>query len=511
MPYCMYLRKSRADLEAEARGEGETLARHLQTLTLLAARLNLDVPPDGIYREIVSGDTIAARPMMQRLLHEVQAGKWEGVLCTEVERLARGDTIDQGMVAQAFKYSNTKIITPAKTYDPSNEMDEEYFEFSLFMARREYKAITRRMQAGRAASVREGHYVGGKRPFGYEVVKCKGQKGYTLQQIPEEARIVRLMYDLYLYQGLGAAAIANRLNAMGSTSYDGHVWNACAIRQTLYQPVHAGYVQWLKRESKKTVTPEGYTVNRPFSDRYILAKGLHEPICTEEEFARVRELAISRRKICQVDNKHLANPLAGLCKCALCGYAMRRRPNVRGVFLCCITPTCSCSSTYLDEVVAVVLESLRRWVADYSGRVPSPQLPAAPDHSAEIQAAQSAISTAQRQLTAAQDMLERGVYSIDEYVSRRHLLKQKISQAESLIQSLQSAPTPADPEGDIIRILPQVRRVLAAWPFAATAAEQNALLRSVLSRIDYSKSGPLLRSDSARDNISIAIYPLHTP
>ena len=30
--YAVYLRKSRADLEAEARGEGETLARHKKTL-----------------------------------------------------------------------------------------------------------------------------------------------------------------------------------------------------------------------------------------------------------------------------------------------------------------------------------------------------------------------------------------------------------------------------------------------------------------------------------------------
>ena len=32
MPYAMYLRKSRADMEAEARGEGETLAKPLRSL-----------------------------------------------------------------------------------------------------------------------------------------------------------------------------------------------------------------------------------------------------------------------------------------------------------------------------------------------------------------------------------------------------------------------------------------------------------------------------------------------
>lgn len=127
--YCMYLRKSRADIEAEARGEGETLARHQAILIELAKRQGLNIVK--AFKEIVSGDSIAARPQMQNMLAEITEKKYAGVLVVEVERLARGDTIDQGVVAQAFKQSDTKIITPIKTYDPSNEYDEEYFEFSL--------------------------------------------------------------------------------------------------------------------------------------------------------------------------------------------------------------------------------------------------------------------------------------------------------------------------------------------------------------------------------------------
>lgn len=134
---CIYLRKSRADREAEARGEGETLARHERILLDLAKKRGYNV--GAIYREVVSGETISARPVMQQLLQEVEAGKWDGVLVVEVERLARGDTIDQGVVSRAFQFSNTLIITPMKTYDPNNEFDEEYFEFGLFMSRREFK------------------------------------------------------------------------------------------------------------------------------------------------------------------------------------------------------------------------------------------------------------------------------------------------------------------------------------------------------------------------------------
>ena len=53
MSYCIYLRKSRKDLEAEQHGEGETLARHERALLSLAKKNNLII--SNIYREVVSG------------------------------------------------------------------------------------------------------------------------------------------------------------------------------------------------------------------------------------------------------------------------------------------------------------------------------------------------------------------------------------------------------------------------------------------------------------------------
>ena len=195
LAYCLYLRKSRADIEAEAHGEGETLARHEKLLLEVAKRGHYNITQ--IYREIVSGETIAARPVVQKLLQEVEDGKWEGVLVVEVERLARGDTIDQGVMAQAFKYSGTKIITPLKVYDPANEFDEEYFEFGLVMSRREYKTIKRRLVRGRNASAKEGKWVSGLAPYGYERVRIKGDKGWTLRPVEEQADIVRFIFKLY--------------------------------------------------------------------------------------------------------------------------------------------------------------------------------------------------------------------------------------------------------------------------------------------------------------------------
>lgn len=509
MAYCMYLRKSRQDLEAEAHGEGETLLRHEKMLVEMAARMGLDVAPDGIYREVVSGDTIAARPEIQRLLQDVQDGKWQGCLVTEISRLARGDSIDQGIVMQTFKYSRAVIVVyPGQIYNPQNDFDETALEMSLFLSRQEYKMMRRRMQAGRAASVREGHYVGGKRPYGYQVVKIKGNKGYTLQQIPEEARIVRQAFSWYLYDGLGATAIAKRLNAMGSRTYNGCLWDAGNVRHMLFLPVYAGFVQWYKREERPAIIDGRKIKTRPFSERYILAKGLHEPIVTEEEFQRVRQIAESNRCRPVAQRYAIQTPLAGLIKCSFCGKAMIRHTSAMGVFCACRTPGCPCSSAPYDVVISAVLDALRGWVLSFGDSpAPAPRPAASPVDDA-VAIAQNAADAARHQLDVAKNMLESEVYSIEEYLERKRVLTEKIAAAEAEASSLRSKASAMSTEDAIRALLPQVRAVLEAWPHTSSPQEQNVLLRSVLSRIDYTKTHVCNRYENSRDFLTISLYPL---
>ena len=71
--YDIYLRKSRADRDAEANGGGDTLLRHRTTLLELARKMDLTIY--HIFEEVVSGETIANRPEMQKLLAEVETGQ----------------------------------------------------------------------------------------------------------------------------------------------------------------------------------------------------------------------------------------------------------------------------------------------------------------------------------------------------------------------------------------------------------------------------------------------------
>ena len=192
--YVKYLRKSRFDRDYAELSIEETLKRHEAILDKLAGDRGYHIAKT--YYEVVSGESIAARPEIQKMLGEVSAGLYEGVLVVDLERLARGNGADQAYISQVFQFSGTKIITPLKVYDPSNEFDEEYFEFGLFMSRREYKTINRRLIRGRDSSASEGKYINSIAPYGYEKVKLENEKGFTLKPHPEEAPVIRKIFEL---------------------------------------------------------------------------------------------------------------------------------------------------------------------------------------------------------------------------------------------------------------------------------------------------------------------------
>lgn len=307
--YSLYLRKSRADLEAEERGEGETLARHEKMLIELARRYGFSI--GRIYREIVSGESIEARPVVQELLKDVESGRWKGVFVVEVERLARGDTMDQGRVAKSFKFSNTKIITPIKIYDPNDEFDEEYFEFGLFMSRREYKTINRRLQRGRASSVKEGKYVGSVAPFGYDRVKLVKDKGYTLVR-NAEASVVEKMFKLYAYNEIAINEVVRQLSLAGYKPRIAKEWTISAVKDILSNPIYIGKIRWNSRKTVKEYKNGKIVNTRPRSENYILCDGLHEPIIDMKTWNIVQEKR-SKHTPAVIHNKVVRNPLARNC------------------------------------------------------------------------------------------------------------------------------------------------------------------------------------------------------
>lgn len=520
--YCIYLRKSRSDEELE-RLEGDTLIRHRKELLSLAARQGL--PIAKIYEEVVSGDSIVSRPQMQALLSDVEKGKYKGVLVKEVERLARGDTMDQGLVAQTFKYSNTLIITPFKTYDPNDEFDEQFFEFGLFMSRQEYRTIKRRLLSGREASAREGKFVGSIAPYGYERYKLPDQKGYSLKPVPEKAEIVKMIFDFYVngcpdefgkIRRIGLQQIARKLNEMGVPPYRYDYWQKESIRNILDNPAYAGRIRWGYRKRTKQIVDGKAVVSRPepTDDNYILVKGLHEPIVDPEIFDEAQRLAEERPVMPVGYKKEVKSPLASIIICRKCGRKMCfRRATTPGKpdYLVCHSRACPNVSTPLHIVESVLLNSIKKWIADYEFKWEKEQTEASHDKSAALIAAKAAaekeLTLLNKQLNTAHDLLEQGVYSVEQFAERTKILNEKIAQSRAKIKKSEEQLNSAAEESQIINeFIPKVKTLLESYDALSSPAEKNELLKNIITKAVYNKEKSAAFKGVAVDDFELELF-----
>lgn len=516
--YCIYLRKSRADADAEARGEGETLLRHEKTLLELSERMHIKV--EKIYREIVSGDTIAARPVMQELLTDVESMTWTGVLVMEVERLARGDTIDQGIVARTFQITNTQIITPLKTYDPQNESDEEYFEFGLFMSRREYKTINRRLNRGRIQSVKEGKYIASVAPYGYIRVKLPNEKGYTLSPHPEQADVVRMIFDLYV-NGLngeeyGATKIARYLDSLGIKPMVADKWSPASIRDILQNEVYVNKIVWGKRKEVKTVENGVVKIMRPTAADYLCNNALHEGLVTQEIFDKAQYKRTHSPHSIKVNvKKPLQNPLAGLIYCDKCGSLMTRLGESKKTpyaFLKCPNRYCDNVSVPLFLVEKNLIAFLQDWIKNYQIEIESGANTSYESQLTLLQSSEQALDKEKqnllKQLNNAYNLVEQGVYTADIFKSRNQILTSQIHDVDIRLSEIREKISEANEHYRMrTELVPRAYTLIQSYNQLSTAAEKNALLNQLVSKATILKTERNTRGKRDNSNFALNVWP----
>lgn len=198
--YLMYLRKSRMDTDFDEISVEETLNRHRRILESFCKERRLNVV--DVLEEVVSGESLSSRPKMLRLLELVNTGMYAGVICIDIERLSRGSSLESGYIMQVLQTNNCKIITPSKIYDLQNESDEQFTDMKFMFSRYELKTITKRLVRGRNQSASEGKFLGSVAPYGYRAYKLVGMKGNSLRIEPKEAKVVRMIFDMYGKQGI---------------------------------------------------------------------------------------------------------------------------------------------------------------------------------------------------------------------------------------------------------------------------------------------------------------------
>lgn len=500
-----YLRKSRTDNQFES--VDEVLARHETILKDFCLRaFGEPIPTQYIYREVVSGETINERPMIMKLLEDIEKGDVDAVVVVEPQRLTRGSFGDIDRIVKTFQYTNTKVITPTKTYDLNDKFDRKYFEQELLRGNDYLEYVKEILVRGRKRSVEDGLYIGSITPYGYDKLKLP-KKGYTLTP-NKDAENVKYIFEKFI-EGLGTTNLAKHLIELGIKSQTGKQWTPNMTRNILMNDIYIGVVTFGRRESKKTMKNGEIIKTRPWNDDYIKAKGLHEPLISKEVFDKAQELLKSAPAKNIRGDKSIKNPLAGLVKCKYCGNNMFRRPyDKRDVpTLICKTIGCKCVSSDLVLVELRVIELLKKELADYKYYIENYET----EYKSTAKTLEKQIKKIDKELASLKEDLQnalikynRSKISEDEYIFLRkytleeesRLNKQKIALNEKIqIEELETKR----------KAIPILENCINEY-YNLSIENKHKLLTAIIDKIIYEKSKGGRWDEEARTSFTLELF-----
>lgn len=488
----LYSRKSRSDdplLTVE-----EVLANHEQMLDEWVER-NLPglgrIPEENRFREVVSGETIASRPKIQELLRKAESPRYKAVLCVDPQRLSRGDLEDIGRMVKLLRYSNTYVFTKSDLYDLRETRDREELERELKRGNEFLEYQKRIQQNGRILAVQNGRFIGNVAPYGFQktTVKQGRKKCHTLEPHPEEAKVVKMIFEMYR-DGIGMVRICDRLDGLGIPAPKGPSWSPETIPVILANEHYIGKVVWNKRSTVRKVEDGDIVLKRPRAEEYLVYEGLHDAIIDDDLWKAVQEI---RGKIPR-NNKHgnFTNPLAGLLYCS-CDRSMtyRRYPDKEGKEKCRPRYICGhrkrtvCGSVAVDDIMEKVVEALREAIEEFEIRIEKGTDDSAVVHHQMVERMEKRLAELE-----ALEVSQWEKYTLEGMPKHifEQLNKKVLVEKEELQQSLCTAkatmPEPIDLQEKIVTFQAALDALLDP---DAPVQEQNLLLKQCIDRIDYSR------------------------
>lgn len=280
----------RVSTEEQAK-EGYSISAQKQKLKAFCVAQDWEI--EGLYADegISAKDT--NRPQLQRMIKDIEQGKIDCVLVYRLDRLTRS-VLDLYKLLEIFEKHNCKFKSATEVYDTTSAMGRMFITIVAALAQWERENLGERISFGFAEKARQGKYPLNFRPIGYNLDLKTG----TLTINNEEAKVIRLIYDLYL-EGYSANRLCRYLNDHGIKTKANNSWNDKPLMQILKNPLYYGAIRW----------------------KDMIIENSHEPIISKETFELVQQTIKTRYN---TEPRRLSSGyiFTGKVKCFKCGNAM---------------------------------------------------------------------------------------------------------------------------------------------------------------------------------------------
>ena len=267
--------------------------------------------------EGISGKQIKHRKQFQQMMLDAKAKKFDKVVVKDVSRFAR-NTVDLLQSVRELKSYNVQV-----DFLNNGEVMEGGSEFILTilgaMAQQESANMSKRVKFGKDITAQKGRVP--NIVFGYD--KMPNER-YILKVNEEEAKLVKEIFESYVYKGWGTTKIAWDLNDRGiRTKRDKAKWVQNGIVRMLKNPIYTGRVTNKKSEVTDFIT--GTRKDIP-EDEWIVVERPEMRIISDELFNKAQEILAQRSNEFKLNNKREKTEyvFSTLIYCKHCGYSFRR-------------------------------------------------------------------------------------------------------------------------------------------------------------------------------------------
>lgn len=267
--------------------------------------------------EGISGKQIKHRKQFQQMMVDAKAKKFDKVVVKDVSRFAR-NTVDLLQSVRGLKSYGVQV-----DFLNNGEVMEGGSEFILTilgaMAQQESANMSKRVKFGKDITAKKGRVP--NLVFGYDKIP---DERYTLKINEEEAKIIKEIFESYVYKGIGTTKIAWNLNDRGiRTKKTKSKWVQTSIVRMLKNPIYTGRVTNKKSEVTDFIT--GTRKELP-EEEWIVVERPEMRIISDELFNRAQELLEQRSNEFKLNNKREKTEyvFSTLIYCKHCGYSFRR-------------------------------------------------------------------------------------------------------------------------------------------------------------------------------------------
>ncbi len=267
--------------------------------------------------EGISGKQIKHRKQFQAMMQDAKAKKFNKVVVKDVSRFAR-NTVDLLQSIRELKSYGIQV-----DFLNNGEVMEGGSEFILTilgaMAQQESANMSKRVKFGKDITAKKGRVP--NIVFGYDKIP---DERYTLKINEEEAKIVKEIFEGYVYKGIGTTKIAWDLNDRGiRTKKTKSKWVQTSIVRMLKNQIYTGRVTNKKSEVTDFIT--GTRKDLP-EEEWITVERPEMRIISDELFNRAQALLNERSKEFKLNNKREKTEyvFSTLIYCKHCGYSFRR-------------------------------------------------------------------------------------------------------------------------------------------------------------------------------------------